>query len=175
MSVAALDDRSKPERLVDPTSTASRSRSGARRGVGPRARTRPPEAAPGVTRDLRETRGQAAVELVLVLPILLGLAFLIFDLAIVVTNYMRVTDAARVVARAAAVYRFTGEPNACQAAQDAAADAAGGLSVTVSCGTQGNPGDPFTVTVTYPWSIGIPLIPLSASGTLTSKATDRLE
>jgi Flp pilus assembly protein TadG len=162
MSVAALDDRSKPERPVDSTSTACRARSGVRWGRGPRART-------------AEADGQAAVELVLVLPIILGLAFLIFDLAIVVTNYMKVTDAARVVARAAAVYRFTGEPNACQAARDAAANAAGGLSVTVSCGAQGNPGDPFTVTVTYPWSIGIPLIPLSANGTLTSKATDRLE
>ena len=160
MSVAALGGRSKSDRPVGPTSTTTRARSGARWGRGPRA---------------RGADGQAAVELVLVLPIILGLAFLIFDLAVVVTNYMKVTDAARVVARAAAVYRFTGEPDACQAARDAAADAAGGLSVTVSCGAQGNPGDPFTVTVTYPWSIGIPLIPLSANGTLTSKATDRLE
>jgi hypothetical protein len=79
------------------------------------------------------------------------------------------------VARAAAVYRFNGEPSACQAARDAADAAANGLSVTVTCGPQGNPGDPFTVTVSYPWRIDLPLLPFSRSGQLQSKATEKLE
>ena len=57
--------------------------------------------------------GQAAVEFVLVLPLLVTLLFLIFELAVVLLHALTVNDAAGAIARAAAVYRFNGEPNAC--------------------------------------------------------------
>jgi hypothetical protein len=122
-----------------------------------------------------DARGQAAVEFVLVLPILITLLIVIVELGVILFHALTVNSAASAMARAAAVYRFNGEPNACPAARDAADQAANGLAVTVSCGPQGDPGDPFTVTVTYPWRIELPLLPISKSGQLTSKATEKLE
>jgi hypothetical protein len=37
------------------------------------------------------------------------------------------------------------------------------------------PGDPFKVTVTYPWSASFPFLPWSANGNLSSQATERAE
>ena len=92
-------------------------------------------------------------------------------------NYLSITDATRVGARAAAVKRTAG---ACAAATTA-------IQNTVSAeqwaehlqpdhlhtpdGT--DTGDPVKVTVKYPYSIGLP--GFSASGDLTANATERLE
>jgi Flp pilus assembly protein TadG len=140
----------------------------------------PEVAQPGRNRTLTiatlaDERGQAFVEFALVLPILVTFLFLIFELAIVLTHSLTLNDAASVAARAAAVYRFNGEPNACQAAKDAAPGAAGSLPVSVSCAGTNTPGSTFKVTVTTPWSISLPLLPLSTGGQLSSSATEKLE
>jgi Flp pilus assembly protein TadG len=152
---------------------------------GPSTRPRSPElpagpevAPPGRTlaiAPLADERGQAFVEFALVLPFLVTFLFVIFELAMVLTHSLTLNDAASVAARAAAVYRFNGEPSACQAAKDAAPGAAGSLPVTVTCTGTNTPGSPFTVTVKTPWSISLPLLPLSTGGQLSSSATEKLE
>jgi Flp pilus assembly protein TadG len=141
----------------------------------PRTEQRTRSASHSLAERLAGERGQAAVEFVLVLPILVTFLFVIFELAVVLTHSLTLNDAASVAARAAAVYRFNGEPSACQAARDAAPGAAGSLPVTVSCSGPNTPGSPFTVTVTTPWSVSLPLLPFSTGGQLTSTATEKIE
>jgi Flp pilus assembly protein TadG len=117
------------------------------------------------------------VEFVLVLPVVITMLFLVIQLGITFNNYLRVTDAARVAAREAVVARFHGE-GACDAATAEAKNASDGLKISnlvVDCSAEGEPGDPFSVTVKYPWRISLPLLPISSSGDLVSKATERLE
>jgi Flp pilus assembly protein TadG len=114
------------------------------------------------------------VEFVIVLPLFVTLVFVLVQLGITFNNYLRVTDIARVSARAAAVARFHGT-SACAAASAAASAAANGLPIQVSCSGQGGPGDSFSVTVRSDWSVSLPLLPWSADGVLTSRATERLE
>jgi Flp pilus assembly protein TadG len=124
---------------------------------------------------LRGSDGQGMVELVLILPLLVTLIFMVIQLGLTFSNYMRVTDIARVAARAAAVARFSGV-SACQAAATAADNAAGSLAIgRPTCSGGANPGDPFSVTVSLPWKISLPLLPFSWSGDLKSTSTDRLE
>ena len=70
------------------------------------------------------------VEFVIVLPFMLFLIFMIAYAGIGFERYSRVTNAARVAARAAAVARFDGK-DPCVAAQDAANYALHGLALTV--------------------------------------------
>jgi Flp pilus assembly protein TadG len=117
------------------------------------------------------------VEFVLVLPVVITMVFLVIQLGITFNNYLRVTDAARVAAREAVVARFHSE-SACDAATTAAIDASGGLDAAklgVACSAEGAPGEPFSVTVRYPWRVSLPLLPISSSGDLVGKATERLE
>ena len=114
------------------------------------------------------------VEFVLVLPLFVTLIFVLIQFGIIFNNYLRVTDTARVAARAAAVARFNGE-SPCAAAQDVVDQAAGGL-VLGNCSTSGLLGDQtVTIRVTHPWSVSLALLPLSDGGDLTSDATERLE
>ena len=124
---------------------------------------------------LRRSDGQGMVEFVLILPLLVTLIFMVIQLGLTFSNYMRVTDIARVAARAAAVARFSGI-SPCQAAATAADSAAGGLAIgRPTCSSGLNPGDAFRVTVSLPWKISLPLLPFSWSGNLKSTSTDRLE
>lgn len=122
-------------------------------------------------RRLRPSEGQAILEFVLVLPLIVTLVFVLIQMGLTFNSYLRVTDAARVAARAAAVARFNNE-SPCAAAQAAVPS---DLAPSVSCSGAGAPGTPFSVTVSKPWSIDLPLLPLSDSGTLKSTATERLE
>ena len=129
-------------------------------------------------RRAKDEKGQAMVEFVLVLPLFLGLVFLAIGFGITLNNYLRVTDIARVGARAASIARFSGQPNPCKAAVTAATAAAGGLAFTspVSCTyPNGNqPGQPVIVTVTIDSQNALttlPFLSVALPKTLTSKAT----
>ena len=146
----------------------------------------------------KDERGQAMVEFVLVLPIFLGLVFLVIAFGITLNNYLRVTDIARVAARAAAIARFSAPSNqslstiACTAAKNAANAAAGGLTFIPSSGQPAScvcspdssctPGNGNAITVTFTINSqnaltnGIPfLTKVAVPKTLTSKATVLLQ
>jgi Flp pilus assembly protein TadG len=121
--------------------------------------------------------GQAFVEFVIVLPVLVMLMLGICQFGLAFHNYLSVTDATRVGARAAAVKRTAG---ACDAARTAIQNTVSArqwstVSSHITCTTPDgtDPGDPVKVTVKYPYSIGLP--GFSASGDLTANATERLE
>ena len=69
-------------------------------------------------RKLERSEGQAMLEFVLVLPLIVTLVFVLIQMGLTFNSYLRVTDAARVAARAAAVARFNGQ-QPCVAAQAA--------------------------------------------------------
>jgi Flp pilus assembly protein TadG len=142
--------------------------------AGPEVAT-PGRKRPLTIATLADERGQAFVEFALVLPFLVTFLFVIFELAIILTHSLTLNDVASQAARAAAVWRFNGATSACQAANNSAPATIGGQPVTVSCGAQNGAGSPFTVTVSTPWSISLPLLPLSTGGQLSSSATEKLE
>ena len=123
--------------------------------------------------------GQSAVEFALVLPLLIGVLLAIVEFGIAFSNYVTLTDAARVGARKAITIRLGGTTPA--DASQAVRDAAGGLSqsnlsVSVTDPDWTTAGSQITVTASYPYSIQIPLLGISiASGTLKAQAEERLE
>jgi Flp pilus assembly protein TadG len=126
---------------------------------------------------LPRTDGQAFVEFAIVLPLLAMLVMGIAQFGLAFHNYLSITDATRVGARAAAVKRTAG---ACAAATTAIKNTvstrqwstiSGRITCTTPDGT--DTGDPVKVVVKYPYSIGLP--GFSASGDLTASATERLE
>jgi Flp pilus assembly protein TadG len=126
---------------------------------------------------LRCQRGQAIVEFVIVLPLLFALIFLLVYAAIGFNRQLLVTDAARVAARAGVVARFDSPPQEpCAAATSAATDLADGMTISVNCATPegDDPGDPFSVTVSYVLDVQLPLLPLTDLD-IESTATERLE
>jgi Flp pilus assembly protein TadG len=132
---------------------------------------------------LRREAGQSIVEFALILPFLVFLLFAIFQFGLAFHNYLAITDAARVGARAAAVHRVAA-PGACPAARAAiqntvSATQWGVISSRIGCSVVGAAGTPFTVTITYPVSIGLPgyfgLPAFSFTATMTGSATERLE
>jgi Flp pilus assembly protein TadG len=132
---------------------------------------------------VKDEGGQAVVEFALILPIFLGLIFVAIGYGITLNNYLRVTDIARVAARAASVARFSGQPSPCAAAFTAANQAAAGLTLTQAptctpCPPACSPGDPFTVIVTIQSQnalTAIPFLSLALPSTLTSHATVLLQ
>lgn len=118
---------------------------------------------------LERSEGQAVIEFVLILPVIVTLVFVVIQMGFVFNNYIRVTDAARVAARAVSAYRFSGE-SACAVARNAVPD-----DLDVSCPANVPPGQPIQVTVSHPWQIDLPLLPLSRSGTLKSTVTEPVE
>jgi Flp pilus assembly protein TadG len=115
------------------------------------------------------------VEFVIVLPLLVMLILGICQFGLAFHNYLSITDATRVGARAAAVNRTAG---ACAAASTAIQGTVSAtqwetISSRITCTAGVNVGDPVTVTVKYPFSVGLP--DFSASGDLTASATERLE
>jgi Flp pilus assembly protein TadG len=119
--------------------------------------------------------GQAIVEFVIVLPLLVLLLLGIAQFGLAFHNYLSITDATRVGARAAAVKRTAG---ACAAATTAIQNTVSAkqwetISSRITCTAGANTGDPVKVIVKYPYRIGLP--GFSASGDLTASATERLE
>ena len=119
--------------------------------------------------------GQAFVEFAIVLPILVLLVFGIMQFGLAFRNYLAITDAARVAARAAAVKRTSGP---CTAAKTAIQDTVSTgqwaqISSRITCTAGPNTGDQVKITIKYPYSIGLPGV--SASGDLTASATERME
>jgi Flp pilus assembly protein TadG len=124
---------------------------------------------------LRSERGQTMVEFAIVLPILATVLLGITQFGLAFHNYLGITDAARVGARAAAVHRTTG---ACPAARTAIQTTVSTtqwstISSRITCTAGANVGDPVTISIKYPFSIGLPSF--SKSGDLTASATERLE
>lgn len=107
-----------------------------------------------IRRYLQNNRGQALVEMAMVLPVLLLILAGTIEFGRVLNQYLVVTAAAREGARAAAV----GDANAEIIAEQAASSIdKGQLTVTISPDNRPR-GTPVTVTVTNPVQIITPLI-----------------
>lgn len=120
----------------------------------------------------RRAAGQATVELVLVLPVVVLALLLVIQVGLIARAQVLVVNAAREGARAAAVDG--------PAAARAAAAGAPGMHpdrVTVSASTEaGRSGDLVRVEVTYRVPTDVPLIgPLITDPTLTAEVTMRAE
>lgn len=136
-----------------------------------------------IRRHTHRQDGQAVVEFVVILPVLLLVLVAIYQFGQVFVNYMDVTSAAREGARKAAVSRAAGTCTAVDSLAVAAAKGAGSdlnqsnLTVTVNRTCTNNAyaqSSDVTVTATYPYSINIMGVVVS-SGTLTSATTMRVE
>jgi Flp pilus assembly protein TadG len=136
-----------------------------------------------VIRRHKNQDGQAVVEFVVILPVLLLVLMAIYQFGQVFVNYMDVTSAAREGARKAATSRSAGpcatvDGLAISAAKGAASDLnQTNLAVTVGRTCTSNAyaqGSDVVVTATYPYSISI-MGMVVTSGTLTSATTMRVE
>ena len=136
-----------------------------------------------IRRHIHRQDGQAFVEFVVILPVLLLVLVAIYQFGQVFVNYMDVTSAAREGARKAAVSRTAGTCTAVDSLAVASAKAAGSdlnpsnLTVTVNRTCTNNAyaqSSDVTVTAAYPYSINIMGLVVS-SGTLTSATTMRVE
>jgi Flp pilus assembly protein TadG len=128
--------------------------------------------ATGATRRAKGERGQATVELALVLPLVVILLAGVVQLALVARDDNLVAHAAREAVRAAAV---DDDP----AAPRRAAEAAGPLlaeRLDVRTSERGAPGGSVTVVVTYSSPVRLPLIgALVDDVDLEARATMRVE
>jgi Flp pilus assembly protein TadG len=119
-------------------------------------------------RRVRSDRGQAAVELALVLPVLALFLLALVQTALVARDEVLVQDAARAAAREASVDAGTGRVT------DAARRTLSGAEVNVR--RSGGVGDPVSVVVRYRDHTNLPLIgPLFPDVVLTAHATMRAE
>jgi Flp pilus assembly protein TadG len=101
--------------------------------------------------DIRSERGQTAVEVAIVLPLLVMILLAIIQFGIALNNYETVTDAARVGARNAVLVRTGGSTSAQaeQVARNAASDLdQTRLHVSVTSPNWAVPGTEVTVTAT---------------------------
>ena len=117
-------------------------------------------------------RGQATVEFVLVLPVMIALVLIVVQIGIVTRDRVLLAHTAREAARAAAV-----DPS--PATASAAAEAATGLTadrLTVELGTGRATGDRLTVRVRYTSPTDVPLIGLALPDVmLETEVTVRVE
>ena len=127
--------------------------------------------------------GQGIVEFALMLPFLMFLLLAIIQFGLAFHNYLAITDAARVGARAAAVHRTTGP---CSAATTAIQNTVSSSQwsvissrITCSPSSPGPSGSSYTVSISYPFTIGLPgmfgLPGVSATGNMVASGTERLE
>jgi Flp pilus assembly protein TadG len=128
-----------------------------------------------ISSRLQPDNGQTIVEFAFVLPLLVLLVFGLLQFGVAFHNYLGITDATRVAARAAAVKR-TNDP--CGAATTAIQQTVSTtqwsqISSRITCAAGANVGDPVTITIRYPYRIGLP--GFGASGDLTARAQERLE
>jgi hypothetical protein len=120
------------------------------------------------------------VELVvLALPLVVTLLALMIQLAVVLIDWMHVTDSASRAARAGAVARFAPPPNntPCLGAQQAI-DSSSGMVLdgcTVSTVPQCPSNSSVKVIVKDTKTVSLPLIPVSKQFDLTSDATECLQ
>ena len=120
----------------------------------------------------RDERGQATVELALVLPVVVVLALIAAQVGLVVKDVVLVHHAAREAARAAAVQPSVGVAR--EAARGAASLDPGRMDVTLSGGTER--GDRTRATVTYRAPTEVPLIgALVPDVTVRATVTMRVE
>lgn len=138
------------------------------------------KAARGLT---RRRRGQAMVEMAIVLSTLLILSFGMVDFGLYLTGYIRASNCAREVARAA-VIRNPGAATFCANHQLTPLFETATVTVSPSAYMVANSGTPVTATVVavYRWKAIAPLInafspgtPWSATATTTTTATMRME
>lgn len=119
-----------------------------------------------------DDRGQAAVELALVLPLVAALALVLLQVALVVRDQVLVVHAAREAARSAAV---SDEPGAARAAALAGA----GLvphRAEVETSARGGAGSRVRVLVRYVSATDLPLVgPLVGDVELSGSASMRVE
>jgi len=130
---------------------------------------------------LRSERGQSAAELALILPILATVLYIVVQFGQVYLQYQEVTAATSEGARQASTMAGVADPGRTSTIQStvgagtslgtAATFNSSGLVVTVS--STWTPGDPVTVTTTYPASVSILGVTLF-SGRLTTRRTARV-
>ena len=121
-----------------------------------------------VRRSDRSDRGQAAVELALVLPVLLLLLLALVQTALVARDEVLVQDAARAAAREASV--DAGDRRVSEAARRTLS------GVAVAVRRSGGVGDPISVVVRSRDHTNLPLIgPLFQDVVLSAHATMRAE
>jgi len=119
--------------------------------------------------------GQAMVEFAMVLPILLLIMFAVVEFGMAFWTYQQVSAAASEGARRAIVSRSYSDCNArVQTAVQNASPKLNAGSMNVSTVSTWTPGDPVTVTVTYPENITILGITMY-SANLTGRRTMRVE
>lgn len=117
-------------------------------------------------------RGQASVELALVLPLVALLLLAVVQVGLLVRTQVLVTHAAREAARAAAV---DDDPGAAEAAAEASASLDPGR-LTVTAEGRGAAGSRVHVQVAYRAATDVPLVgALLGDITLTADATMRVE
>jgi Flp pilus assembly protein TadG len=127
---------------------------------------------------VRNEKGQSFVEFALVLPFLVFLLLGIIQFGRAWHNYITITDAARVGARAGAVSRTTACTTATTKINSLGVIPAGS---SVSCTTPGGlvTGQPLNIQITYSFSIGLPgyfgVPALNRTFTLVSTAQEWLE
>ena len=127
--------------------------------------------------------GQSIVEFAFIMPFLIFLLLGITQFGLAFHNYLAITDAARVGARAAAVHRTS---NPCGAATTAIQNTVSAsqwsvISSRITCNpsTPGAVGSSYTISISYPFTIGLPgmfgLPAINTTSTMTASATERLE
>lgn len=130
-------------------------------------------------RKLTDESGQALTEFAVVMPVLFILIFAIVEGGLTLNNYLRLTDAVRVAARAASINGSEGFGAANAAARTAITEAVGGMPVqAIAVGAPDGTwtaGSPVEVEASVPFEVKLPLVGTIASGTLTSKSTQRIE
>jgi len=132
---------------------------------------------PPIAARTRDERGQALVELAIVMPVLAALLLGILQFGIAFNHYLSLTDAVRAGARTAAVSRHLGAGAAVSATKSAVEDATSDITLTdsqVTVTSTWTQGSQVIVTATYPYSISIFGLPVKA-GNLTSTTKERVE
>jgi Flp pilus assembly protein TadG len=126
-------------------------------------------------RERARENGQAAVELVIVLPVLLLILFAILQFGFVFRGYLALTDAVRAGARQGAVSRQEDDPAGmtADAVVAAAGDLGDGLEVTVN--STWDPGAELEVVATYPYTVRLLGIIDVTDGELRSETKERVE
>jgi Flp pilus assembly protein TadG len=121
-----------------------------------------------VTGDRRRQAGQTTAELALIFPVVLLLALVLVQAALVLRDQLALTNAAREAARVASV-----DPDPARAERAAAAVLPG---ATVEARRRPPVGELFTVRVRYRSPTAVPLVgPLLPDPQLTAQAAMRVE
>jgi Flp pilus assembly protein TadG len=124
--------------------------------------------------DIRKSKGQAMVEFVFVLPILMLVLFGIIQFGITFSHYVTLTDAVRAGARTAAVSRQSPTRTSDVVAKVRASSENLIPSSNITVTSTWTHGSDVVVAATVPYSIHL-LGLVIASGNLSSTTTERVE